>query len=52
MHVSPITTSGVYYLFGNKYGATAQANYYGAYESRLANEKNKMGNFRTDRFRF
>ncbi|WP_434503360.1 SusC/RagA family TonB-linked outer membrane protein [Prevotella sp.] len=41
MYVSPITTSGVYYLFGNKYGATAQANYYGAYESRLANEKIK-----------
>ena len=41
MYVSPITTSGVYYLFGNQYGASAQANYYGAYESRLANEKIK-----------
>jgi TonB-linked SusC/RagA family outer membrane protein len=41
MYVSPITTSGVYYLFGNQYGATAQANYYGAYESRLANSKIK-----------
>ena len=39
MFVSPITTSCVYYLFGNKYGAAAQAPYYGAYESRLANEK-------------
>ena len=41
MYVSPITTSGVYYIFGNKYGASAQSNYYGAYESRLANEKIK-----------
>ena len=41
MFVSPITTAGVYYLFGNQYGAAAQAPFYGAYESRLANEKVK-----------
>lgn len=41
MFVSPITTAGVYYLFGNQYGAAAQASFYGAYESRLANEKVK-----------
>ena len=39
MFVSPIKTNGVYYLFGNQYGAAAQAPFYGAYESRLANEK-------------
>ena len=41
MFVSPITTAGVYYLFGNQYGTAAQAPFYGAYESRLANEKVK-----------
>lgn len=37
MFLSPITTKGVYYNFGNQYGAAAQSGYYGAYESRLAN---------------
>ena len=41
MFLSPITTSGVYYNFGNQYGAAAQSNYYGAYESRLANSELK-----------
>ena len=41
MFVSPITTSGVYYNFGTALGGDGQSNYYGAYESRLANEEIK-----------
>lgn len=37
-YTAPITSSNVYYLFGNQVGATAQSNYWGAYPSRLANE--------------
>ncbi|MDR1202623.1 MAG: TonB-dependent receptor [Tannerellaceae bacterium] len=39
--VSPIKTSTTNYIFGTSYGAEAQANYWGAYPSRLANEKVK-----------
>ena len=41
MFISPITTSFTYYNFGTALGADGQSNYYGAYESRLANEKVK-----------
>lgn len=41
MFVSPISTSGVYYNFGTALGGDGQAAYYGAYESRLANEEIK-----------
>ncbi len=37
-YVSPIKTSTTNYIFGTSYGAEAQANYWGAYPSRLANE--------------
>ena len=41
MFVSPITTANTYYNFGTTLGQAAQSNYYGAYESRLANENIK-----------
>ena len=41
MFVSPITTANTYYNFGTSLGQDAQAGYYGAWESRLPNEKIK-----------
>ena len=41
MFVSPITTSMTYYNFGTGLGSDGQSNYYGAYESRLANTEIK-----------
>lgn len=40
-YLSPIKTSNTSYLFGTTNGAEAQANYWGAYPSRLANENIK-----------
>lgn len=40
-YTAPIKTDHTYYIFGNQYGADAQANYWGAYPSRLANENVK-----------
>lgn len=40
-YTAPIKSDYTYYIFGTNYGAQSQANYWGAYPSRLANENVK-----------
>lgn len=40
-YAAPIKSDHTYYIFGTQYGALAQSGYWGAYPSRLANEKIK-----------